>query len=108
MDGAHRGPAEKKLTMPPQKKSKKNAPAQADQDNRLPTQGNETSFIPESSNITAKERREKLEVLMKARAEKTAHIQGQPAEQQEFENVDDDDDSIDRQLAMVHQKIQQL
>jgi hypothetical protein len=108
MDGAHRGPAEKKLTMPPQKKSKKNAPAQADQDNRLPTQGNETSFIPESSNITDQERREKLEALMKARAEKTAHIQGQPAEQQEFENVDDDDDSIDRQLAMVHQKIQQL
>jgi hypothetical protein len=108
MDGAHRGPAENKLMMPPQKKSKKNAPAQADQDNRLPTQRNETSFIPESSNITDQERREKLEALMKARAEKTAHIQGQPAEQQEFENVDDDDDSIDRQLAMVHQKIQQL
>jgi predicted nucleic acid-binding Zn-ribbon protein len=86
--------------MPPQKKSKKNAPAQANQDDRLPTQGNETSFIPE--------RREKLEALMKARAEKTAHIQEQPAKQQEFENVDDDDGSIDRQLAMVHQKIQQL
>jgi hypothetical protein len=45
---------------------------------------------------------------MKARAEKRAHIKEQPAEQQEFENVDDDDDAIDRQLAMVHQKIQQL
>jgi hypothetical protein len=41
---------------------------------------------------------------MKARAEKTAHIQEQPAEQQEFENVDGDDDSIDRELAMVQQK----
>jgi seryl-tRNA synthetase len=45
---------------------------------------------------------------MKARAEKTAHIQEQPAEQQEFENVNDDDDDIDRELAMVQQKIQQL
>jgi hypothetical protein len=34
-----------------------------------------------SSNITNQERREKLEALMKARAEKTAHIQEQPAEQ---------------------------
>jgi hypothetical protein len=68
----------KKLTMPPQKKSKKNAPVQANQDDRLPTQGNETSFIPESSNITDQERREKLDALMKARAEKTAHIQEQP------------------------------
>jgi hypothetical protein len=94
--------------MPPQKKSKKNAPAQANRDDRLPTQGNETSFVPESSNITDQERREKLEAHMKARAEKTAHTQEQPAEQQEFENVDDDDDSIDTELAMVQQKIQQL
>jgi hypothetical protein len=98
----------KKLTMPPQKKSKKNALVQENQDDRLPTQGHETSFIPESSNITDQERREKLEALMKARAEKTSHIQEQPAEQQEFENIVDDDDTIDRQLAMVHQKIQQL
>jgi hypothetical protein len=89
--------------MPPQKKSKKNAPAQANQNDRLPTQGNETSVIPESSNVTDQERREKLKTLMKARAEKTAHIQEQPAEQQEFENVDDDDDAIDRQLAMVRE-----
>jgi hypothetical protein len=53
--------------------------------------------------VTDQERREKLETLMKARAEKTAHIQEQPAEQQEFENVDDDDDAIDRQLAMVRE-----
>jgi hypothetical protein len=99
-------PAEKKLTMPPQKKSKKNVPVQANQDDRHPTQGDETSFVPESSNTSDQERREKLEALMKARAEKTAHTQEQPAEQQEFENVDDDDDAIDRELAMVQQKIQ--
>jgi hypothetical protein len=45
---------------------------------------------------------------MKARAEKTAHTQEQPAEQQAFENVDDDDDTIDRELERVQQKIQQL
>jgi hypothetical protein len=56
--------------MPPQKKSKKNFPAQANRDDHHPTQGNETSFVPESSNTTDQERREKLEALMKARAEK--------------------------------------
>jgi flagellar capping protein FliD len=45
---------------------------------------------------------------MKARAEKTTHTQEQPAEQQEFENVDDDDNTIDRELKMVQQKIQRL
>jgi hypothetical protein len=45
---------------------------------------------------------------MKARAEKTTQTQEQPAEQQEFENVDDDDNTIDRELEMVQQKIQQL
>jgi hypothetical protein len=94
--------------MPPQKKSKKNVPAQANRDDRHSTQGNETSFVPESSNTTDQEPREKLEALMKARADKTAHTQEQPAEQQEVENVDDDDDAIDRELAMVQQKIQQL
>jgi hypothetical protein len=93
--------------MPPQKKSKKNVPAQANRDDHHPTQGNETSFVPESSNTTDQERREKLEALMKARAEKTAHTQEQPAELQEFENVDDDD-TVDRELQMVQQKIQQL
>jgi hypothetical protein len=43
---------------------------------------------------------------MKARAEKTAHIQEQPAEQQMHENVVDDDDTIDRDLERVQQKIQ--
>jgi hypothetical protein len=38
---------------------------------------------------------------MKARAEKTTQTQEQPAERQEFENVDDDDNTIDRELEMV-------
>jgi hypothetical protein len=42
------------------------------------------------------------------KSRKTAHTQEQPAEQQEFENVDDDDNTIDRELEMVQQKIQQL
>jgi hypothetical protein len=45
---------------------------------------------------------------MRARAEKTAHIQEQPTEQQTHENVDDDDDTIDRELERVQKKIQQL
>jgi hypothetical protein len=43
---------------------------------------------------------------MRARAEKTAHIQEQPTEQQTHENVDDDDHTIDRELERVQQKIQ--
>jgi hypothetical protein len=35
---------------------------------------------------------------MKARAEKTAHIQEQPSEQQTHQNDDDDDDTIDWEL----------
>jgi predicted phage tail protein len=47
---------------------------------------------------------------MKARAEKAAHIQEQPAEQQTHENDDDDDDdeTIDKELERLQQKIQQL
>jgi DNA repair ATPase RecN len=65
------------------------------------------SFIPEPSNTTDQEQRAKLEALMKARAEKTTHIQEQPSEQQMHQN-DDDDDTIDRELERVQQKIQQL
>jgi hypothetical protein len=56
--------------VPPQKKSKKNVPAEANRDDHHPTQRNETSFVPEPSNATDQERRAKLEALMKARAEK--------------------------------------
>jgi hypothetical protein len=94
--------------MPPQKRSKKNIPAETDQEEHHNLQGNEISFVPEPSNITDQERIAKLEALMKARAEKTAHIQEQPAEQQIHENDDDDDETIDRELERVQQKIQQL
>jgi hypothetical protein len=66
--------------MPPQKRSK-NIPAETDQKDHHHLEGNEISFVPEPSNITDQERRAKLEALMKARAEKTAHIQEQPTEQ---------------------------
>jgi Zn-dependent oligopeptidase len=94
--------------MPPQKRSKRNTPSEADQEELHHVEGNEISFVPELSNITDQERRTKLEAMMRARAEKTAHIQEQPTEQQTHENVDDDDDTIDRELERVQQKIQQL
>jgi hypothetical protein len=80
--------------MPPQKKSKKNILAKTNRDDHHPPQGNEISFIPEPSNTTDQGRRARLEALMKARAEKTAHTQEQTAEQQTHENIDDDDASI--------------
>jgi hypothetical protein len=61
--------------MPPQKKSKKDILDETNQEDHHPHEGNEISFVPEPSNITDQERRAKLETLMKARAEKTAHIQ---------------------------------
>jgi hypothetical protein len=71
--------------MPPQKRSKKNIPAKTDQEEHHHVECNEISIAPEPSNITDQERRAKLEALMKARAEKTAHIQEQPTEQQTHE-----------------------
>jgi hypothetical protein len=94
--------------MSPQKRSKKNIPAEEDQEEFHHVEGNEILFVPETSNITDQERRAKLEALMKARAEKTAHIQEQPAEHQLHENDDDDDETIDRELERVQQKIHQL
>jgi hypothetical protein len=94
--------------MPPQKRSKKNTLTEADQEEFHHVEGNEISFVPEPSNITDQERRAKLEALMKARAEKIAHIQEQPTEQQIHENDDDGDETIDRELERVQQKIQQL
>jgi hypothetical protein len=66
--------------MPPPKKSKKNIPAETNQEDHHPLERNEISFIPEPSNTTDQERTTKLEALMKARAEKIAHIQEQPTE----------------------------
>jgi hypothetical protein len=95
--------------MPPQKRSKKNIPTETDQEEHHHVGGNEISLAPEPLNITDQERRAKLEALMKARAEKAAHIQEQPTEQQTHENDDDDDDkTIDKELERVQRKIQQL
>jgi uncharacterized protein (UPF0305 family) len=94
--------------MTPQKRSKKNIPAETDQEEHHRVEGNEISFAREPSNITDQERRARLEALMKARTEKIAHIQEQPTEQQAHENDDDDDETIDRELERVQQKIQQL
>jgi chromosome segregation ATPase len=100
--------------MPPQKRSKKNNPAETDQEEHHHDEGKGISLTPEPSNLTDQERRAKLEALRNARAEKTTRIQEQPTEQQAHENDDDDDDdddddeTIDKELERVHQKIQQL
>jgi hypothetical protein len=72
--GAHRVSAEKQLTMPPQKRSKKSTPAETNQEDHHQDKDNGISHIPESSNIIDQERRAKLQALQKARAEKTTHI----------------------------------
>jgi hypothetical protein len=56
--------------MPPQKRPKKNIPAETDQEEHHHLEGNEISFVLEPSNITDQERRAKLEALMKVRAKK--------------------------------------
>jgi hypothetical protein len=61
-------------------RSKKNTPAETDKEEHHHLEGNEISFVPEPCNITDQEQRAKLEALMKARAEKTPHIQEQPTE----------------------------
>jgi predicted phage tail protein len=94
--------------MPPHKWLKKNIPAETDQEENHHAEGNENSLAPKPSNVTDQERRAKHEALLKARAEKTAHIQEQPTEQQTHENDDDDDETIDKELERVQQKIQQL
>jgi hypothetical protein len=67
--------------MPPQKRSKKNTPAEIGQEEHHHEEDNGISHIPEPSNITDQERRAKLEALQRARVEKTAHTTEQPAEQ---------------------------
>jgi hypothetical protein len=94
--------------MPPQKRSKKNTPAETDEEEHHHLEGNEIFFVPEPFNITDQERRATLEALMKARAKKTPHIQEQPTEQKKHENDDDDDETIDKELERVQQKIHQL
>jgi hypothetical protein len=62
---AHRVSAEKQLTMPPQKRFKKNAPTEIDQEEHHHDEGNGISHSLEPSHITDQERREKLEALQK-------------------------------------------
>jgi hypothetical protein len=47
--------------MPPQKRSKKNTPAEIDQEEHHYDEDNKISHIPEPSNITDQERRAKLD-----------------------------------------------
>jgi hypothetical protein len=102
--------AEEQLTMPPQKRSKKNVPTGTDQEELHHDEDNGISHTPETSHITDQERRAKLEALQKARAEKTAHTLEQLAEQDAHEDDDDDDEdeAVDKELEIVQQKIQQL
>jgi hypothetical protein len=63
----------KLLTMPPQKRSKKNVPDEIDQEDHHHDEDNRISHTPEPSNITDQERRAKLEALQRARAEDNTH-----------------------------------
>jgi hypothetical protein len=91
--------------MPPQKRSKKNAPTETDQEEHHHGEDSGISHTLEPSHIIDQERRAKLEALQKARAEKTAHTLEQYAQQDAHENDDDDDKAVDRELEEVQQKI---
>jgi hypothetical protein len=94
--------AEKQLTMPPQKKSKKNIPTKTDQEEYYTDENNRISLTPESSHTTDQERRAKLEALQKARDKKTTHALEPFTEEDAHE---DDDQAVDRELEIVQQKI---
>jgi hypothetical protein len=90
--------AEKQLTMPPQKKSKKNVPTETNQEEHHRDEDNRISLTPEPSHTTDQERRAKLEALQKARAEKTAHAL-EPFTEQDAHK--EDDQVVDRELEIV-------
>jgi hypothetical protein len=94
--------AEKELTMPPQKKSKKNAPTEADQEDHHTEEHNGISLTTEPSQITDQERRAKMEALQKARVVNVAHTL-QPFSEEEAD--EEDDQAIDRELERVQQKV---
>jgi hypothetical protein len=75
--------------MPPQKKSKKNTPTEADQEDHHIEEDNGNSLAAEPSQILDPERQAKLEALKKARAEKTAHLL-----ETHVKEEDDDDDTV--------------
>jgi hypothetical protein len=87
--------------MPPQKRSKKNAPTETDQEEHRHDEDNRISHALEPSHTTDQEWRAKLEALQKPRAEKTAHTLEQYIQQDAHENEDDDDEAVDRQLEEV-------
>jgi hypothetical protein len=96
---------EKQLTMPPQKKSKKNTPTETDQEDHYNEQDNRIYFTAEPSQTTDQERRAKLEAFQKARAKKTTHTLEPFVE----EDADEDDDqTVDRELERVQHQVQQL
>jgi ABC-type Zn2+ transport system substrate-binding protein/surface adhesin len=80
------GSAKEQLTMPPQKRSKKNVPTETDQGEHHHDEDNGIYLTPEPSHTTDQERRAKLEALQKARAEKTAHTLEKFTEQEAHED----------------------
>jgi hypothetical protein len=89
--------------MPPQKKSKKNTPAEADQEDHHIEEDNGNSLATEPSQITNQEIQAKLEALKKTQAEKTAHLLESQAEDE-----DEDDDAMEQQLEEVNRKLLML
>jgi hypothetical protein len=79
--------------MPPQKKSKNNTPAEADQEDHHIAEDNGNSLTAELSQILDQESRAKLEALQKARAEKTAQTLETFAKEEAEEG---DDEVVDR------------
>jgi hypothetical protein len=94
--------AEKQLTMPLQKKSKKNAPTENDREEHHHDEDNGISRTPEPSHIIDQERRAKLRISRKQELRRQ-HTLEQLAEQDAHENDDDDDDeAVDKELEMVN------
>jgi hypothetical protein len=63
--------------MPPQKRSKKNIPAEADQEELHHVEGNEISFVLEPSNITMPpQKRSKKNIPAEADQEELHHVEG--------------------------------
>jgi hypothetical protein len=94
--------ADKQLTMPPQKKFKKNTPAVANQEDHHVEEDNGNFLTTEPSQISDQGRRAKLEALQKARGEKTVHTLEAFTEEEADE---EDDEVVDKELETVNQKV---
>jgi hypothetical protein len=86
----------------PHKKSKKNTPTEADYEDHHIAKDNGNSLIAGPSQTSDQDRRAKLEALQKARAEKTTHTLEAFVEEEADE---EDDDTINRELERVQQKV---